>query len=210
MDFVRCVSMGKAKIEKRKEKPKRKSRAQRVEDALGKLTIRERKMIQSLLEGKSKKQAADDAGFLAESSASTRRINLSAVANRHLEKPEVKQALSILLEQYNLGIDRLLRKISEGLDSTKVVALVSLPAQKTGEESKSGNEVEEASEQTQNYAEVPDMKTRHDYLKTALALHGLPDKDKSDGEGETYAERIRAFWKRQEEMAIDTTATEVK
>lgn len=205
MDFVRCVSMGKAK-----EKPKRKSRAQRVEDALGKLTIRERKMIQALLAGKTKAQAADEAGYLAGSSATTRRINLSSLANRHLEKPEVKQALTVLLEESNLGISRLLRKISEGLEATKVVALVSLPAQNTGEESKSGNEMFGANEQTQSYAEVPDMKVRHDYVKLALSLHGLPDRDKGEGDGESYVERIRRIWKRQEEMAIDTTATEVK
>lgn len=201
--------MGKAKVEKPKEKPKkRRTRAQRIEDILGKLSIKERRLIEARLAGKTKTEAADYAGYVVAPKTKTK--NLCTLATRRLERPEVKQALTVLLEQYNLGIDRLLRKISEGTDATKVVALVAIPIQKTGEESKSGNELQDASEQTQNYAEVPDMPTRLNYIKTALALHGLPDKDKGEGEGETYAERIRAFWRRQEEMAIDTTATEVK
>ncbi|NKE69872.1 hypothetical protein [Candidatus Manganitrophus noduliformans] len=203
------MSMGKAKVEKPKEKPKkRRTRAQRIEDILGKLSIKERRLIEARLAGKTKTEAADYAGYVVAPKTKTK--NLCTLATRRLERPEVKQALTVLLEQYNLGIDRLLRKISEGTDATKVVALVAIPIQKTGEESKSGNELQDASEQTQNYAEVPDMPTRLNYIKTALALHGLPDKDKGEGEGETYAERIRAFWRRQEEMAIDTTATEVK
>lgn len=203
--------MGKVKIEKPKEKPKRRSRAQRIEDVLEKLTIRERKMIQAIIAGKTKAQAADEAGYLAGSSATTRRINLSSLANRHLEKPEVKQALTVLLEESNLGISRLLKKISEGLEATKVVALVTLPMQKAGEGSKSGNEMFLANEQTQSYAEVPDMKVRHDYVKLALSLHGLPEKEKSPEGDIPYVERIRAFWRRMEEgAAVDTTATEVK
>lgn len=200
---------------KSKEKPqkKRKTKAQQIEEALSKLSLKQRALLENYVARKNRTEAAIAAGYeVSNPNSREGRKRLSAIGRQEMNRPDVKEALSLLLEKSNLGIMRLLDKISEGLEATKVVALVSLPAQRVGEKSQSGNELIEASEQAQSYAEVPDMAVRHKYLETALALHGLPEKRKEELQGQLpYHERIKRIWLEiGPDVPIDATATEVK
>ena len=161
--------------------------------------------------GKSRTEAAFRAGFdVGDPNSRDDRKRAHELATRALSQPNVKQAMDLLLEQQGLGIVTILEGIKEGTKATKVVAVLNIPAQKTGEQSKSGNELIDANEHTTSYAEVPDHPTRHKFLETALSLHGLPEKERAPLDGEDYQSFIRRVWKDVQGAAIDVTAAEVK
>lgn len=191
---------------------KRKTKAQLIEAALSKLTPKQRALVEGAIRRKSKTQNALDAGYKVDPESRQGRKNAHKIAATELAKPDVKEALKLLLEQHNLGLSRILEKIDEGLEATKTVAVLVLPAPKPGEKSKAGNELIEANEKTTDWVTLPDLKIRHQYLETALALHGLPDRKKGEGDGlEPYPERIKRIWLEiGPDAPIDTTATEVK
>lgn len=196
---------------KQKAKPKRKSKAKQIEEALAKLTPKQRLLIEGAIRRKSKTDAAIDAGYDVDPNSRQGRKNAHKIAATELAKPDMRAALNLLLEQHNLGISRLLDKIDEGLEATKTVAVLVLPAPTPGQKSKAGNELIEANEKTTDWVTVPDMKIRHQYIETALALHGLPDKKKGEGEGEEpYWKRIKRIWAEiGSDAPIDVTAREV-
>lgn len=164
-----------------KKKPKnvrRKSMA-KIEDALSKLTVKERCLVENIIAGKSRTEAAIRAGYdVGNPDSRKNRKKACDIASHVLEKPEVKEAFSTLLDQHNLSISRLLTKINEGLEATK----------------------------TTGHIKVPDYMARFKYIEIALSLHGLPGKKKVEGAGEDlpYHERIKRIWARIEgEAPVD-------
>lgn len=194
-----------------KPKPKSKRGSKKIEAALARLTPKQRILVEGIMRGKSKTQATIDAGYeVGGATEREKRKRANHIGIKTLETPAVKSVLSQLLEQKGLGISELLDGLKEGTQATKVVAVIQLPQPKTGEESKTGNELIPANEQTTSYIEVPDHATRFKFIDKGLAIHGIPDRDNDPEGAEPYHERINKIWNRLNEKTINVTATEVK
>lgn len=193
-------------------KTRKKRESKKLAQILAKLSIKERLYLENRMSGKSKVESVVGSGHdVGDPSLRKNRRAASHLGAEIEQRPAVQEALDVLLREHDLGLSRILKVVSEGLDAVKTVAVLQIPLPKPGEESKTGNELIPASEQTTSYVDVPDHKTRHDFAKLALSLHGLPEKEKEKGDETPYLERLRRFWRRhEEETAIDTTATEVK
>lgn len=88
-----------------------------------------------------------------------------------------------LLESEGLSDKKLVEVLKGGLSANKVISATII--ENTGADSESPGA--QASSKTQDFIEVPDWKTRHHYLKTALELKGYTNPEEmmatySDGE----------------------------
>lgn len=101
-----------------------------------------------------------------------------------------------------LSIDDLLETLADGLKASTVTTVMVVNFT-DGEGKKSSV--------TKNLVEVPEHTIRHKYLETALALHGLPEKKKGEGDGELpYHERLQRIWNRINKEAVEIPSREVK
>ena len=76
-------------------------------------SIKERKLVQGVLQGKSVRQAAKEAGY-AESTANVKSYGI-------LKRPRVQSLLTDALERAGITPDRLAHVLAEGLQATKVI-----------------------------------------------------------------------------------------
>jgi len=125
------------------------------------LTVRERKFIMGLADGKSQTQAAKDAGYSKKTAYS--------IASEKLKKPDIQQSLQALMETRGLSDDRLLSVVEDGLQAQKAIGY--LHQYKKGEDGRvEGVKPDEV--MSNDFIEYPDHSTRHKYLVTALELRG--------------------------------------
>jgi len=144
-------------------------------------------LISGVVSGKSQTQALIDAGYNVGS-----RANARALASKEMKSPVVKEALTVLLQENDLELSRLLELIGQGLSATRTTSVPILPAM-----TKDKEKAENRGTTKNGIVEVPDWPTRHKFIETALALHGLPDKSKKrTEEEEPYEVRIRRIWAR--------------
>jgi len=126
------------------------------------LNPREKRLKKNLLSGKfdTLQDAMIDAGY-PESTA-------KKAAGRTVGSRRMQSALQKAIEKAGLTDDKLLSKLTEGLDSNRVISAIA------GKEANGG---------TTDFVEVPDYQTRHKYLDTAFKLKGhYIDKVEHSGE----------------------------
>lgn len=76
-------------------------------------TVKERKLVQGIAEGKSKRQAAKDAGYTGSNET------ISVRASTVLKKDNVRELLNQALLRHNITIDRVLAPVDEALTGIK-------------------------------------------------------------------------------------------
>lgn len=108
------------------------------------ITVKQRRYIKGVVEGKSKYQAAIDAGYSP---------NTAKVPSLNIEKLSVKEELNKALERSGLTIQRITDKVSEGMEAKKTFVIG-----KDGEGT---------------FVETPDHAVQHKYVETAIKLHGI-------------------------------------
>lgn len=124
-----------------------------------KLTVRERKFIKGLMEGKTPSQAMREAGY----TESTARVKSSA------KVAELQPTIQALMEKRGLTDNRFLEVLERGLESTKVISCNIVAVDKEG--------MKDADSMTKDFIDVPDFATQHKYMETGLKLKGhLRDK----------------------------------
>jgi phage terminase small subunit len=133
-----------------------------------KLTIRERKLLDNLTSGKFKhaNEALIDAGY-SESVANSR-------AKDVIGKPRFQEALQERMDKHDLTDDRLLRKLSAGIDAQKIISANVII------KTENGDEMKEADSMTKDFIEVDDWGAQYRFWKEAANMRGLIPKDKLD------------------------------
>jgi phage terminase small subunit len=138
-----------------KNEEKRK-RGQKAKDAKGKkiVTVRERKVIKSILEGKTPTQAMRDAGY-SETTARCKSVK---------KVEELKPTIEELMEKMGITDERLLDTLNRGLDATKVISANVI--------ARDGEGMADAHSMTKDFVDVEDFAVRHKYMETGLKLKG--------------------------------------
>lgn len=80
-----------------------------------------------------------------------------------------KLGISELMDNMGLTDHKLISKLSEGLEATKVISANVI--------AKNGEGMADANSMTKDFIDVPDMPTQHKFLDTALKLKGKYPKD---------------------------------
>lgn len=119
-----------------------------------KLTTKQRKLIKGVIEGKTQKQAAIDAGY-SEGSAET-------TASKTLAKEQVKASIQDLMEHMGLSDGALLIKHRELLEAQKQIS---------GVKDRGGNP-KEADGGSLEFVDVPDYQIQAKALEMAYKLKG--------------------------------------
>jgi len=119
-----------------------------------KLSIRERKFIKGLAAGLTPTEAMRQAGYSEATSI--------AKAGLKVKESRVQASIQEMMEKRGLTKDKLLDKLNEGLDATKVI---SANVVATG-----GEGMADAHGTTKDFIEVPDFMARHKYVDTSLKL----------------------------------------
>lgn len=122
------------------------------------LTVKQRRLVKGIVEGKSKKEAAIEANYSRRSAGQN--------ANEALAIPKVKRAIEIALEKAGLTDNRVAEVLNEGLQANRVISAIVIKKKGTAE-------MAEANENTNDFIEVPDHAVRHKYLETLVDLRGL-------------------------------------
>lgn len=81
------------------------------------ITLRERKLIKGIISGKTKQQAALDAGFGSNLASSAQ------LAYQTLKKPSTREALLEAMEKAGIGDNALAQAMREGLKAKKAIAM---------------------------------------------------------------------------------------
>lgn len=79
-----------------------------------KLTVKETKLVKGVAQGKTRRQAAKDAGY------SGTDETVSVVASQTLNKPNVKEQLHKELEKQGITVEAIVKPIADGLKAEKV------------------------------------------------------------------------------------------
>lgn len=124
------------------------------------LTYKETKLIQGIVQGKTKRQAAVDAGY------GTSPTSAASIASETLSKPNVQEAMMSAMTAAGIDAALLARTIKNGLTATKGI-IVRDPGAVDTDESKN----------SAFYEEVPDHAVRHRYLETSLKIAGVVSSD---------------------------------
>ena len=116
----------------------------RISQAMLGLTHKQTKFVQNVCDPNvtSNTQAAIQAGYSSKTAYH--------IGYENVNKPQIQSAIIQLLNQSNISKERLLSKLSNGLESTKLITSPTEPDR-----------------------EVTDYNTIHKYMVTGLQLHGL-------------------------------------
>lgn len=120
------------------------------------LTVKQSKLVQGVASGKTKQQAALDAGY----GNGINAASASVQASETLNKPNVQAALQAALIKHGINPDRTIQRVSEALDAEKVAIV--------------GNGEQAMAEIT------PDHTTRLQAVKIANTLMGLGQKQETN------------------------------
>ncbi len=119
--------------------------------------IREQIIKKAIIEGKSNAEACRLAGY-AETTVSSK---ATEIVDRVVGK---SGGISAVMDEAGISDRKLVKKLAEGLDATKVISAVLIAP--------SGEEMKEASGATKDFIEVPDFIARHKYIESGLKLRG--------------------------------------
>lgn len=78
-------------------------------------TVKEKKFIKGIVEGKTKRQAAKDAGYTGSPET------LSVTASQVLKNPNVQEELAKALDKHGITLDKAIEPVAKALKATKVV-----------------------------------------------------------------------------------------
>ena len=120
-----------------------------------KLTARERKLIAGVAKGKSKTQAAKDAGYSPRSAGE--------LGSRALKKVEVRTALEILMDKAGLSDAKVLKAHAELIDANKTVSVIPVKGETEGRD---------ASASSVEFVDVPDWMARAKGIDMAHKIRG--------------------------------------
>ncbi len=134
---------------------------------LGQLSVRERKLVEGIVEGLPISHAAVKAGYT-ESSANSSVYNL-------IRTDKIKQSIEEMMEECGLGTKSLFRVHADMLQATKPISAV------IGKD---------ASTQTMDFIEVPDWTARGTALNMGYKLKGLYQ-ERIDVSVESHEERMK-------------------
>ncbi len=150
-----------------------------------KKAIREQKIKKAIfVDGKTKTEACRLAGY----AESTARSKSADIVSDIVEK---SGGIEQILNYLGVSKERLVRKIDEGLDATKVIS-ANVIIGNEGDPADERDGMKEANGVTKDFIDVPDFMARHKYVETGLKLHGLLQTNvKVDGDLmlETYEAR---------------------
>ena len=124
------------------------------------LTVKERKLVKGIAEGKTKKQAAIDAKYSPRSAGS--------IASETLRKPDVQAALVKALDNAGVTDERIAEVITDGLKANRVISARVVHSRPHSIE----DGEQEADERTDDFVEVPDHATRHRFVETVIDVKG--------------------------------------
>jgi hypothetical protein len=133
---------------------KKKQRLKRSEKQKKEISIRKRKTIKGIMEGKPVSKAMREAGF----SSKTAHGRCSTKAK------ELAPTIQALMEKRGLTDNRLLDVLDDGLKANKVISCNIIALDKEG--------MKDADSMTKDFVDVEDHPTRHKFLDTALKLKG--------------------------------------
>jgi len=120
------------------------------------LTVKERRLIEGLMQGKSLIQAGVQAGYA--------RSTMQKIPGKIIGKNRILKAFTELLEQAGLSDEKLSKCLREGLEATKIISVFIIAPDSEG--IKGDNSMKRDFIEV----EVPDHLTRHKYLETILKL----------------------------------------
>jgi hypothetical protein len=107
-----------------------------------------------------------------------------------------------IMDKANVTDTKLIQKLSEGLDSTKVISANIIAP--------SGEGMKDADSMTKDFVDVPDFATRHKYLETGLKLRGHLKEKLDVNVNIDLADRIaqarRALYAKEREIEINPEA----
>lgn len=124
------------------------------------LTVKQRKLVKGIAEGKTKRQAAIDAGYSPDSAG--------PLATETLRNPNVRDAFLTAMEKAGVTDEKLNQVMREGLEANRVVSARIVKSRPTNID----EELAEANQNTDDFIEVPDHATRHKFLETAIDVKG--------------------------------------
>ena len=131
------------------------------------LNIRERKFVKGLAAGLPPTTAMRQAGYT--------HYTATSKAGAKARESKIQATIQELMEKQGLTSEKLLSKLDEGLESTKVIsANVIAP---------NGEGMSDANGMTKDFIDVPDYATRHKYLDTAFKLGSYYPNEKVDVSG---------------------------
>jgi len=142
------------------------------------LTVKERKLIKGIAEGKTKKQAAIDAKYSPRSAGS--------IASETLRKPDVRAALVEAMEKAGITDTRIVEVMNEGLRANRVISARVIHSRPSSIE----DGEQEADERTDDFVEVPDHATRHKFLETVIDVKGAKAAKKLEVRDQTLEDLI--------------------
>lgn len=125
------------------------------------LTVKQAQLVKGIVAGKTKKQAAVDAGYSERAAGSA--------ASEALRIPKVQQAFERALKKAGLTDEKLAGVLKDGLEANRVVSARIVKSRPTNMD----EELAEANQNTDDFIEVPDHATRHKYLETAIKVRRL-------------------------------------
>jgi hypothetical protein len=134
-------------------------------------SIRERKLIKGIIEGKSGIQAMKDAGY----------ADSTAWKKGSQKLAQLKPNIQELMEKKGLTDDYLIDGLMEGTKATKVISATIV--------AKNGEGMKDADSMSKDFIDVEDYLTRHKYIETGFKLKGHL-RDKIDLAGDVTIEII--------------------
>jgi phage terminase small subunit len=114
------------------------------------LTQKQRSFVKGLAQGKTKKKAAEDAGYSPKSAQSQ--------ASENLRKPNVREVFLRAMDKAGITDEKLATVMSEGLEAKRAISAVV------------GND---ATGKTMDFIDVPDHNARHRFFDSAAKIKGL-------------------------------------
>jgi len=153
------------------------------------LKEKDQKVLEGVCAGKPVRRAMLDAGYsvgyaTTQSSAKLRKI-----------LPRITE----IMDKVNVTDTKLIQKLAEGLDSTKVISANIIAPSKDG--------MKDADSMTKDFIDVPDFATRHKYLETGLKLRGHLREKLDVNVNVDLADRIaqarRALYAKEREIEIN-------
>ena len=117
------------------------------------LTVKQKKLVKGIAEGKTKRQAAIDAGYSPDNPEAA-----SVSASQQLKKPNVREAFLEAMDKAGITNDTVSQVLKDGLVANRVISAI------PGTEANGG---------TVDFVDVPDHPTRLKAVKIAVDILGV-------------------------------------
>lgn len=119
-------------------------------------TLKQKKLVKAIVENLGKGKKPKSKGQL------MKEVGYSEAQSKNPNQIIESKGFVALMEAAGITDERLSKKISEGLDATKVISCNVI--------AKDGEGMKDANSMTKDFVDVPDYPTQHKFLETALEL----------------------------------------